>query len=243
MEMKNRLLVSLFLAAVVACQGSATSIPKLKYDGLKGNVKSLKEKEFEATEKFGEVVLGELSEVNIAEYDKDGNTIRHGTYFGDGTCMDRFEAVYIKGEIVSRKHEGMLGSSEDKVIERRKNYVKWKIDIGSKYEGSHEIIYDGLTEIVKNHNGDLIFRYFYDKHGFLLEKEDFYPGLDKSTRTEYEYDKNGLLLTETHYTNAKKEETLTYKYPSFDKKGNWTTQYVYMNGFIDKVVKREITYR
>ena len=187
---------------------------------------------------------GDLSEVIIYEFDKDGNIIKRGTYFRDGSCKDRFEAEYNnKGHIVSRTHAGVLGPSTERVVERRKNYVKWKTDIGTTNESYREIIDEGLTQYVKNGKGEVIFRFFHDKNGRVLEREEFFSGLNKSTRTEYKYDKNGLLLTETHYTNAKTDYILTFKYPSFDKKGNWITQYVYKNGEIDTVIKREIEYR
>lgn len=243
--MNTKAILPLFLLVLTACSNNGTSIPQIKFSGMKGNISMIKESCYDATEKFGEIVPDELNGVNIWEFDNDGNQTKFGCYDEDGDYIYKVETTYENGNIVSETSYAKIGNkkTENKVIERKKNYIKWLFDIGTENENSVEHIYDGLYYKGVDKDGKLVEECFFDKKGRLIERKSYSNG-ELSYRGLMEYDKDNNLTKLTQYYSTGEASTVTYyTYPEFDKKGNWITLYLFEDGEIQGIFKREITYR
>ena len=99
--------------------------------------------------------------------------------------------------------------------------------------------YDDKGNIIhyKDSKGEEYWRYYDDKGNEIHYKN--------SDGLEYwcEYDDKNNPIKTTEYRSYGDPLVHTFTYPEFDKKGNWITQYVWEDGEVINVVKREITYR
>ena len=240
--MKTQSLSLILLLFAISC--SNTSVPELKFGGLKGDVISCKEFKYEAEEKFGEIVPDELEDVIIYEFDKDGHQIKFGVYDGDGDLIHKYEDTYEKGVLVSRIFGYRDERTESRVIERKKNYVKWCYKIGTIDEYTTEVFYRKNSFCEIQDNGEKIVDLVFDKKGRPIDQIWYYSHGKILNRSLYEYNEKGLLVKTIQYSDFDEEgDVLTYQYTEFDKKGNWITSHVYVNGDLTWITKREITYR
>ena len=234
----------LFSLLLTACVGSSnfTSIPQLKFDGMKGNISMVKESKYDAKEKFGEIVPSDLDEVTVQEYNKDGRRVSFAVYDEDGKIIFKLEDEYEKGHIVSETTYQSYGDKKTvmKVVERKKNYVKW-VEVGADKELVREQIFDGYTckQVVA---GETVSIAYFDKKGRFVEEKSYHEG-DITFRILQEYDDKNNPIKTTEYRSYGDPVVQTFTYPEFDKKGNWITQFVWEDGEVINVVKREITYR
>lgn len=244
--MKAKALIPIFVVfALTACSSNeSTSIPNLKFDGLRGNVSMTKESTFDAVEKFGEFVPDDLNQVIIVEYDNDGNQIKYGVYDADGDNIYKSESLYDDGLFVSRtSYEGYLKKKTvSRVVERKKNYVKNLTNEGEEDEHYYELFYNGLSRKTVDEEGNITNESKYDKSGRLIEWTSYSDG-EINTRILRTYDKAGNLITETQYRLSYETFRAQYTYPEFDKKGNWVTRYTLEDGEVVEITKREISYR
>ncbi|GHT32322.1 hypothetical protein FACS189434_03810 [Bacteroidia bacterium] len=67
--MKQKMFFSIVVAFFVACSGG---LKEQKILGVNGSPKSIKEINYEATEKFGEVIEQDIEDVLYYEFDKQG---------------------------------------------------------------------------------------------------------------------------------------------------------------------------
>lgn len=242
--MKNKALLPLLLLALTSCGGNGVSIPQLKFGGLNGNVSMTKESKFDVVEKFGEVIPDDLNEVIITEYDKDGNQIKYGLYDEDGDFIIKLEDTYENNLLVSEVTYQKYGNKKinSRVVERKKNYIKWLNNEGMDDEYSVELIYDGLSYKGVDKDGKTTLEVQCDKKGRMIDQKSYSNG-EIVFRISREFDKDGNLIKTTQYQANGDPSVETFTYPEFDKKGNWITQYTLEDGEVVGITKREITYR
>jgi len=242
--MKSKALLPLLLLALTACDDNGISIPRLEFGGLNGNVSKTKESKYDAVEKFGEIVPDDLEEVTITEYDEDGNQTKYALYDEDGDRIYKIESAYEKNQIVSEvvylKYENQKIIS--RVVDRKKNYIKWLSNEGMDDESTLELIFEGLTYKGVNLDGETVFEMQYDKTGRMIDRKSYSKG-EVISRTSQEFDKDGNLVKVTEYYSSDTPSVVTFSYPEFDKKDNWITRYTWEDGEVVSVTKREITYR
>lgn len=238
-------LLSILLFAITACNNNGTSIPQLKFDGMKGNVSMVKESEFGAIEKFGEIAPDYLYLVKIYEYDRNGNQTKIAEYHDDGDWKYKYERTYEDGIVVSSVFY-LNGSKskkrEDRVIAREKNHIKYLCDIGTDEEHTEDDFFDGLYVKNVDKDGNLKGEYFYDNKGRLVEHKNYHDR-KLNFRLLREFDKDNNVIKESVYYSCGEPDITTYSYPEYDKKGNWTTRYKWNDGEVEYITKREITYR
>lgn len=212
----------------VACNNNGVSVPELKFNGMKGNVARVKESKHEAKEKFGEVIPGNLIELQVHDFDEDGHWISTNTYDEDGDREWAWEANYENGLLASVDSwtPRFQFHSTQKVIERKKNYIKWD---------DHEEFYDGLhkKEVFDNFSCE----FSYDKNGRVLSVLNIKENGDTTYRIIKKFDKNGVLVREENNGSVR-----TYSYKEFDNKGNWVKA-VCTEGDDMFLLEREIQYR
>ena len=86
--------------------------------------------------------------------------------------------------------------------------VKWAKDYGTNHQFFIEEYYEGMTYYVKNEDGDMTRRVFYDKKGQVIEDEVFLVGLNKSTREVYEYNKRDSWFVKRYILIQKRKKPL-----------------------------------
>ena len=204
-----------------------------------------KESKFDATEKFGEIIPDDLNEVIIVEYDKDGNQVKYGVYDEEGNYIYKHEQLYEKDLFVSETfyHKYVNKKTVHRVVERKKNYIKLLNNEGEEGESSIERFYNGLSYKEVDKEGNTISEVKCDKNGRLIEQK-FYSDGRIIYHILYNFDKDGnLISSSTDYQLSEEPTTIKYTYPKFDKKGNWVTQYIWKEGEIVGITKRDISYR
>lgn len=243
-DMRNRIILLFTLLGFVCCGNNDIPVPEIMFGGLNGNVSLTKDSDYNAVEKFGEPVPTDLHSVFVTEYDKDGHEIKFCQYDEDGDFILRIENVFEEGLVVSESHELSFceGKYSRTVVERKKNYIKWQEHTFDGSESFSECFYNGLHLTTKDDTGLVSQQTDYDKAGRELESRDYRDGM-LSARTLREYDNKGNMTKMVQYQGNDEPKTTTYQYKDYDKKGNWTTKYIYDNGKLEGIIKREITYR
>ena len=236
--------LSLFLTLLFVSCGGGNTIPQQKFGGLKGDIIRTKDYQYTATERFGEPVADRLERVIVTEYDESGNCIKHGEYYPGGDVYSRTESTYENGVVVSEIEQFLDDVTIKRVIERKNNYVKWLIDEGTPDERFSESFYSGLTLTNKNEDGVILSELIYDKKGNIIENRLYNSG-KLGIRLKQEFDNNGNIIkqVQTMEPNTSVAFTTSFVYTKFDKNGNWITQVAFFRDKLDKIVKREITYR
>jgi hypothetical protein len=255
LKLNNMQRILLLAALIIPC---LFSCKENKHSMLKGRIEAIKELEYEADEKFGTPVKGDLCKVTIFIFDKNNNVMEQTVYdqYGDKDKSIKYDyndknefislvvtdddndTIYIK-EIISRD-----GNRETFVEKNFYKYLSYKTIDTVHYElGKNG--YAKTSIRIKSDGTKSKTDYNINNKGELLELIWYY-GIGDSIRQRqtYEYDNNGLLIkTNTYnmYGSVRNDSTL-YSY-KLDDKSNWIEQTVYENGEINKIIEREIKYR
>lgn len=244
---KHSILLPFLLCGVVACNSNDSPIPNPTFYGelgqLNGNVVSVKTSGYEADEKFGEAIAGELLQVTIEEYDNHGNLVKMARYDDDGDCFYRLDRVFENNKLVSIRE---IADNKETAynITYTKDYVEWSCTEGVAKNTVLRKYYEGLTEKVKNTDGVVLVETIFDKKGYVLKQKQYNENGELLLQTMNEYDKDGNKIKEAVKDNSGASEELVYTLVDYDKKHNWLTMYARnKNGDILAVGKREITYR
>ena len=246
----KKLYITLLSLLLVACNSNNVSVPQLKFDGLKGNIASIKDSHFDAEMKFGDINPGDLYKVEKQEYDSDGNLTFIGRYDDDGDMEYETRSSFEKGQWVSSVIKNRLvlnqrafwEKKKNRALERKKNYLKYEEKVGEKVS-VYETKYDGLQAKSYSEKGTLVAELTFNKNGQILELKSYADDGKMVYRVVQEFDDKGFLVKSTSYGESC-EDSNTFSYKDFDKKGNWLTQIIYdEDGEPEYIVKREISYR
>lgn len=197
--------IAITLISVLLFWGCSTSNNSSeKFLGLNGNIESIKDTEYSAEEKFGEVVLDEIEEVIVYKFDKAGNTIKQTTYDEDGNAEYTYEATFENNEWTgsSYKWAGSMrffsNSSQRLVSKTEHSETVESLDENGNVSGSHESTYSPdktyLKIINKDKNGvetSTTERYF-DKNKNLLKV------ISGSSQATFKYDDKNRLVKESY---------------------------------------------
>lgn len=241
--MTPKSLLPFLLFALTACSNNGP-VQLIKFSGMKGNVKMVKEFVYGATEKFGEVVPGELDDVYIYEYDKKGNQTVYSAYNDEGVCTYKMESIFddrvLESQIIYVKATD--SKTENRVIERGEDYCKWLCDIGTDEQYTMTVYYNGEFTKSVDADGNVLTDIAYDSKGRLIDQMLYSDG-ELFYRLFQKFDKDNNVIKVTNFIPDGGEMVMTFSYPEYDKKGNWITQYTWIDGEVTNVTKREITYR
>ena len=226
---------------------SESNIKEQKFLGVNGNPKSIKDTKYEAIEKFGEVIEQNIEEVLYYEFDKQGHvqkTINYDsegdtTYsetntFEGGKCIESTTYHKYVNEITSTyklknrtwKSEIWEGkTSEGKTITVYRKYENLKLTMVTK-DFDNNIV--SKIEQITDDNGNIVEYKVYNKGKVVYWYKSIFN--DKSQEVERK------MLSDYD------EGICTYKYDSFDKKGNWTKKIEYKDGKIESMTIREVVY-
>ena len=219
-------LLPLFCVAILlsSCGGGINDLDR---SGIKGNVKSIKEEQFEARHRDGKWAAGDQLRVGIRviNYDEDGlyvNLVSLGMG-GDTTAV-----AYCKrenGEMVeeifeSRYNQTVTRTLLDRVSPKELNYELWQNDV-LQYEGAN----------------------YFDSKGRLIRQVQVIN--DEEVIMYHTFEKDLLVESRQENLDGERLATRIYEYTEFDDQGNWTSQLLYMRDEKikpDRVIQRTITY-
>jgi hypothetical protein len=156
--------------------------------GLKGNIRSLVEKTFDASEQFGQISKSDVnpSETYTVTYNEDGNMIEER-----GSCYVRKYSYFENGrkkEERSYDIDGLLSSVS------KHEYEGDSVDIAKFYDKNSAYTSKRITR--------------YDSRGNLILLQDYDPKGVLTGRSNYQYDKNNNAIGFRNYDSNGK---LTYK--------------------------------
>lgn len=233
-------------------------------NGLKGRVKSITTTVYNATEKFGEPVKGEIKEKSeivtiqfdtkgmiihpekgantVYKYDTKGNKIEETSYGSDNSTIIS-KSIY-KYDASGNVIEEINYNSDGELTEKKVNTYDANGNLlVSKKNGS---LFNGT----RNQGQSLVSKYKYDAYGRIIQYSVGIGDNGELGSENYKYDTKGDIVETTAETfngvNVKK----TYKY-TYDANGNWTTKVsfsssAYMNmkadTKADEITERVIEY-
>jgi len=200
---------------------------KQKETDSKSVVKSIRETEFKALDKFGELQKGDLQSVTITLFDNNGNKLERSYYYPNGSLKEKGIYRYNSENIlIGVDAYGQSGSL-------KYHYIIVKIDEQGNPTHTYEV----------NLNQDTVYKYVdrYDDIGNIIEfccygsdgtflGRNYYKYDDKKNKIEdLDYDSDGKLIS-----------SKTFKYEKYDKNGNWIIQI--NTGTEPSITEREIEY-
>lgn len=212
---------------VLLLSSCSSSVNDLERSGLKGNVKSVTEHQYEAEFEEGRWVAGDPSFTghHITKYDHNGfylETIvlsQLGDTVGFSICK-RENGEMVEEEFVSILDNKTTRSIMEKVSDEQVNFEVWADD-RLHYEGAN----------------------YYDSRGRISRQIRV---VNNTELTNYYVYENNLLV-ENFQEDYRRNRTMIhrYEYLTFDDKGNWTSRLVYVGKeriVPDLMVTREIEY-
>ncbi len=252
--------VFVLLFAFVGCTKKAkVEYSDWKYYHLQGKVKSMKRVDYEAREKFGEIVPEDKKEEEILNFGEDGmlelpsgktrkidrdecgNIVRIVIYTGDSVENERFFEYNAQGLVLCRGVK-----TEHRDYESRNRY-DGKTLVEQDYFRSGKFI--DRTKYTEQESK----RYYktYDSDGKLKSYGEIFRE-NGVTRKTLEYSSDSVLMTECvydEYSNLimyqenKSYYSIKYEYQNeYDKKGNIIKQITYDDGVPTLISIRTIEY-
>ena len=222
--LKNLLPLFSVILFLTSCGGSINDLDR---SGIKGNVKSIQEEQFEARHRDGQWAAGDQLRVGtrVVNYDEQGlyvNLVSLGLG-GDTTAV-----AYCKrenGEMVEEIFEARYNQTTtrtllDRVSPKQLNYELWQNDV-LQYEGAN----------------------YFDSKGRLIRQVQVIN--EEEVVMYHSFEKNLLVKSIQENLDGERLATRIYEYTEFDDQGNWTTQLLYLDEEKikpDRVIKRTITY-
>jgi len=250
----KKAIFSIILLTLISCS-------EKKHSDLNGNVESLQEKEYDATEKFGELIKGDLKNVNSYTFDNDGNLLKIIAYDSDGDKSYESNYQYKDGKnilVKTQKKDFNLSTLKSKdVVETQKlisdenSQAIWTVNSEDQEKSYVDTViteYDNRhypkTSTTKKHDGTQSISYFtYDKNGKMIEFKWLMNGKDTQQWEKYEYKDNLLVKQNILFMyGTERNDSITFNYKKDDKL-NWIERIRYENGKVDGLMERTINYR
>lgn len=238
--MKKLFAILILGVLLSACSGSKTQ----KYLGLKGNIESVKETEYDVIEKFGEAEPDDITNVTVYNFDEEGNLIKTAMYDKYGEALFVTENSYKDGEFVqytTKSHYDELLSTS-KVIEKDGDNCKYEIRRGDDITISEFTKSGKYNCVTEKKDGNIIQKRenWFDGNDNLIEAK-VTKGEEVIYWTKSKFDKNNNEI-ECERLKGGDEGIFTFSYSSFDDIGNWTEKKAKKNGEFVSITKREIKY-
>lgn len=249
----RKLIFFISASFLFSCNGTSRKKSDLYLENLKGKVSVVRQTTYEAEEKFGEVEkgriklksvvkynksgfieesleydsYGELKAKSLFKYDDNGRLIEQNNYDGYGKLYTKQKCAYNdKGVLESQTIYNSDGDMDGKFIfkyDENRNMNEFSVA-----DNSGEI--KMLTKQVN------------DKRGFPVEMEIFESNTLRY-KDSYAYDKEYNRITSIRYNaDGGLKDKMTFKYVSYDKKGNWLIQYEFIDEKPIKINERAIEY-
>lgn len=196
---------------------------------LKGNVKILEEKSFDATEKFGEPVKLKLRDWNILTFDTSGNIIEEKSMYENGKiCAIKKYKYNNKNKIIEETFVCGENSNVGKyVYDKNGNNIEFTYYQNNKISVKHINKFDNKNNLIDHrlyeYDGNLRDKTIsiFNDNDLVIETQEFYfngTSCVFTSKKTKEYDNNGNLTEEKNY-DEKGNLKFVYKYV-YDEKNN-----------------------
>jgi len=254
--MKNLLFTSIaFFLITIECKSQFN----LKQFELHGKIRSIKVKDFEPIDRFGEITNGKLLYgYDIYYFNLMGNVTERDGYYFDSFSLETknlFKDIYkydFNGNTIdfsTYNSEGILNSKETysyRHIGKDIECITYKVDGNikgkkvSKYNKNRNIIEDLLCD--SNGTSVLKFTYKYDLNGNQIEQKMFDRDGVLIERENVKYNNIGMKverIVKNFQENSYFEVTYEYE---LDEKRNWIKRNLFSNGKPHEIEERIIEY-
>ncbi len=230
---------------------------------LKGQLKSVKESNYWAIEKDGQVVPGEL--ITQKERDSLNWSSDFIAYFNEAGVPSRVDYVTYDWKInswVIDIADNLMTKATWIKLDTPRYYFKQVYDASRNHTESTGYRYGTDTLIQKvtltydqngknnavnyfNYKGELTARinYIWNEKSLVSELNSYNASDSLTSETKIEYNENGF-YTRAEYRDGKGNTTSTYKleYNEYDDRGNWIAASIYKDGKLTFYCKREYVY-
>jgi hypothetical protein len=241
--MKKAIFIAFATLLFISC---GSDVKEQKYMGISGNPKTVKDTRHEATEKFGEAVEQEIYEVLSYEFDGSGYVKKMAHYNDDGNAVYTITNKFENGKCVESKVHQKYNdiSTTNTIKERTSKKEVWERKTSDGRITTSHIEHGNLksTTIIKDSDGNTVSKTErrFDSKGNVLEFKR-YSEKDVVYWTKSIFDDDSREI-EKKMLDGSDDCVYTYKYDSFDKKGNWTKRFEYKDGDIEYITIRKINY-
>ena len=259
--MKRLLTILLPLLLVFSCsngtnsngadEGGEVNRNDWERENLYGEVKILTESSYQAEEKSGEIVIGELEKKITYQFDSKGNKIERLIYNADQELLSKAQYQFdSQGNMIEEAVYSVDGEL----------YLKTKIAYDSQSNAIEEAWYDGdgvSTGKFKHQydsQGNAVETAWYDEGGELVQNQKYQVD-SKGNKTEQasydadgqlqsnykcQYDSQGNMIEKIGYDADGEPNGRLYKHQyEFDETGNWIKEISHSKYFIDGDLKLE----
>ena len=216
----NRLFTILLLFSFLHAGAQAKN--DLERQKIKGQVKTITEKEYNATQ-------DSLMWISISNYNDTGNQVDFNTYSPDNKLLSKSVFNY--------------DDTTDTLIDVKRYKADGSLNVRTNRK------YDVKGNIVEEDNFDpqnILFmkaKSRYDMKGNQMVKDCFDEYGILYLKTNFQYDKKGHDIEEKEYdSHHGLKFTTTYDYENTDKNGNWRKRTTYKNDKTYTVTIREFEY-
>lgn len=247
--MKNYITI-LILIVLPVC--SLFAQKTVKYSGLKGKIKYIRDVKYDAKKIYGDIVPAKRAiDANKTDFNNDGYRSRFESYNSNGDTIYIYEPKYKKGEIIATTYKRENQISARKLIRKSGNVYEWewysskdsiaeKVIIERNFDKRNlyeKVTIRNETDSSKNEMTET----WFDKAMNHIE-EKYYLADSMTHWRKMKYNAKNE-LTELSYTTGDEEMVYNYTYSLYDEKGNWTKQVTYFGGEPEEVVIRTIIYK
>lgn len=207
----------LLCLVIISCTDNSNEVSQdLLELGLSGKVKSVKEKSYSATEKFGEIVKIQEKRENpfdsdfFASYNESGKILEKEDYNLNGSLKWRHEYLYDEqgNRIASNVYDsnGKLSGKEIYEYDELQNLINKKYynldylfnGVNERLTNNDNYIYNEKGLLIEETGGDVKFVNKYDNSDNLIDKDFFYNGRLNSKEV-FEYNQKGQKISEKFY--------------------------------------------
>ena len=215
-------IIPLFILALIlsSCSGGNSDLVKA---GLKGNVSSVIEHQYEAVHKDDGWETGKpgMYGHRIIQYDTDGNYVKSLALTHAGDTIGYTKVRWEDGEKVEESFHSLVDGRTTRTLMERVSEEQVNFEV---WEGEN-LHYEGAS--------------YFDSKGRVLSQVRVVN--EREVTNRFEYDKN--LMVKSYQEELSGEITVTqlYEYTEFDEKGNWTKRLIYLTE--DRIVPEVITTR
>lgn len=243
--MREKILILTVATLLISCSDS--NIKEPKFLGTRGNPKFIKETAYNAIEKFGEVVEKDVLTISEYEFNVNGNIKKVMLYNEDGDLFLSMTNVFKDGECVETESYNKYSNSTvtSSLKEKTSNNETWERKTSEGKITTSFRVFDRykITTFTKDSEQNTISKeeQIRDSKGNLIELKVF----DKEKVTYWyksTFDVKSQEIEKKVLTTGYDEGIYTYRYESFDTKGNWTRKIEYKDGEVVSLTIRQIEY-
>lgn len=223
--MKNALFLFALTLIITSCSGGDSDLAKA---GLKGEVSSITEHQFEAVHRNDTWVTGKPGRYGhrVTLYDEEGTYVKSLalTYKGDTvgyttTKMENGEKVEeVFHSLVDRRTTRTI---MERVSEKQVNFEVWE---------GERLYYEGAS--------------FFDSRGRIVSQVRVVD--EREVTNHFVYDKGLMVKSFQEELSGEISGTQLYEYTEFDEEGNWTRRLIYPTEdriVPEVIITREYKYR